>query len=92
MLGYVTRSRRNLNSVNIEELEQMFVPFDITPGRFTWQMISLIVIFIVHSNYHRNYSMLWQAFKLDMYDIPCDNDDYAEFLKTLYAGSGQNQR
>jgi hypothetical protein len=53
-LGYGTRSRRSLNSVNIEELEQMFVPFDITP---------------------------------DMYDIPCDNDDYADFLKTLYAGS-----
>jgi len=44
--------------VNIEELEQMFVPFDITP---------------------------------DMYDIPCDNDDYADFLKTLYAGGGAGE-
>lgn len=57
--GYDTRSRRSLNAVNIEELEQMFVPFDITP---------------------------------DMYDIPCDNDDYAEFLKTLYAGGPSGQK
>ena len=37
-------------------------------------------------------SMLRKCLFLDMYDIPCDNDDYAEFLKTLYAGSNQNQR
>ena len=37
-------------------------------------------------------SMLRKCLFLDMYDIPCDNDDYAEFLKTLYAGSSQNQR
>ena len=58
-LGYGTRSRRTLTEFNIEELEEQFVPFDITP---------------------------------DMYDVPCDNDDYAEFLKTLYSGANKQQR
>lgn len=57
--GYETRSRRSMTEMNIEELEQQYIPFDITP---------------------------------DMYDIPCDNDDYSEFLKTLYSGSNSKQR
>ena len=48
-----------MTEMNIEELEQQYIPFDITP---------------------------------DMYDIPCDNDDYSEFLKTMYSGSNSKQR
>lgn len=50
--GYATRSRMPLTDTTIEQLEQQFIPFDITP---------------------------------DMYEINCDNDDYSDFLKTLYA-------
>jgi len=51
--GYATRSRMPLTDTTIEQLEQQFIPFDITP---------------------------------DMYEINIDNDDYSEFLQTLYAG------
>ena len=45
--------------MNIEEIEQQFIPFDITP---------------------------------DMYDLPTPNDDYSDFLQTLYSGTHNNQR
>jgi len=55
--GYATRSRMPLTDTTIEQLEQQFIPFDITP---------------------------------DMYELNCDNDDYSEFLKTLYAGQPED--
>jgi len=49
--GYSTRSKKPMTDTALEEIEQTFVPPDITP---------------------------------DMYEIPCENDDYSEFLKELF--------